>query len=393
MLGKRHTTICREGWYYLFVLSFIVGGAIMREINLMIILSGMMVGPLLLNLRLVVVTLRGLNVARRLPEVASTDEPVMIDVTATNTRRRLASWAVVIEDRIEKVDVKKNGGRATARVIFSRIAPGATETTGYRGQFARRGRYRFGPMRVSTRFPLGLVRRTIVMDRTDELIVCPRPGELASDWLHIVSAEHEGNQRSQHQRGLTEGDFYGLRSWRSGDSRRWIHWRTTAKRGELTVRQFEHRRSQDLVLLADLWQPAQPTAEDADRIESAIRFLATAAADQCQRGDCRLVVGTAGVEVEWTAGLGSSMFLDDVMRRLALAEAGNEDRLAELLEATLAEAPREARVVVVGTRPINLTNDPHLSHLWNNPRRRTALERAACLEVGDEDYRRIFHAT
>ena len=37
---RKTTTICREGWYYLFVLSFIVTGAILREINLLVVLTG-----------------------------------------------------------------------------------------------------------------------------------------------------------------------------------------------------------------------------------------------------------------------------------------------------------------------------------------------------------------
>lgn len=49
MVGRRRVGICREGVYYLFVLAFIVGGATARDLNLLFILAGMMVGPLLFN--------------------------------------------------------------------------------------------------------------------------------------------------------------------------------------------------------------------------------------------------------------------------------------------------------------------------------------------------------
>ena len=40
MFGRTRITICREGLYYLVVLSFIVAGAIMREINLLVVIAG-----------------------------------------------------------------------------------------------------------------------------------------------------------------------------------------------------------------------------------------------------------------------------------------------------------------------------------------------------------------
>ena len=42
MIGKKRISICREGLYYLVVLSFIMAGAVMREINLLVVIAGMM---------------------------------------------------------------------------------------------------------------------------------------------------------------------------------------------------------------------------------------------------------------------------------------------------------------------------------------------------------------
>ncbi len=53
MIRKRKTTVCLETWYYLVVMGFILAGAMLREINLLIVLFGMMVGPLLYNWRAV----------------------------------------------------------------------------------------------------------------------------------------------------------------------------------------------------------------------------------------------------------------------------------------------------------------------------------------------------
>lgn len=92
---------------------------------------------------------------------------------------------------------------------------------------------------------------------------------------------------------MLEADFYGLRDWRPGDSRRWIHWRTSARRGSLVVRQFEQRRSQDLALLVDLWQPTQPSEAELAHVETAVSFVATLLADACQQSGRQLMIQIA----------------------------------------------------------------------------------------------------
>ena len=64
MSRPRCITVCREGWYYLLVLGLVFCGAMLREVNLLLILAGLLLGPLLFNLRAVVVTLRNLEVRR-----------------------------------------------------------------------------------------------------------------------------------------------------------------------------------------------------------------------------------------------------------------------------------------------------------------------------------------
>jgi hypothetical protein len=87
VLQRRTVSICREGLYYFFVLAFIVGGATLREKNLLFILAGMMLGPLLFNWRIVVLSLRRFDVQRRLPPFAFAGQPLRVEICA-------AAWAV-----------------------------------------------------------------------------------------------------------------------------------------------------------------------------------------------------------------------------------------------------------------------------------------------------------
>ncbi len=89
------------------------------------------------------------------------EQRLNVDISVTNRRRWLSIWAIEIEDHVER-----EGGADAAdtkldvSVTFPRIAGRQSGQLAYRGRLERRGRYRFGPLRVSTRFPLGLARHS-----------------------------------------------------------------------------------------------------------------------------------------------------------------------------------------------------------------------------------------
>ena len=391
MFTRRKITICREGWYYLVVLWFIIGGAMMRDINLLLVLAGMMLGPLLISWWLVVVTLRRLKVERKLPDAVSAGDLLVVEITGTNRRRRLDSWAVVVEDRILSEGQAAQGGEAArAKVMLPRIVPGQTVTAAYRGRLHRRGQYQFGPLRVSTRVPLGLLRATLSVAETAPLLVCPRLGRLSPRWAAVVQPDRIGSQRSKHRQGLLEGDYYGLRDWRSGDSRRWIHWRTSARRNQLSVRQFEQQRNQDMVLLLDAHHPDAGADGPLDDIEVAISFVATVIADQCRRGSSELLVGVAGQTIEIARGVSSMVMLQEVMQHLAAAEPSPQDRLPELLDRTLAQVKPGTRIVVISTRQTDLSDTERFSAVWDDPRKRATLGRIVCVNVNSTEFERYF---
>ncbi|MED5285489.1 MAG: hypothetical protein VYC71_05890, partial [Planctomycetota bacterium] len=64
---SQRVSVTREGWYYLFILTFIVGGAVMRQINPLFALAGLMIAPILFNWRFSMASLRHIDFSRRLP--------------------------------------------------------------------------------------------------------------------------------------------------------------------------------------------------------------------------------------------------------------------------------------------------------------------------------------
>jgi len=380
---RSRTIVCREGLSYLMVTALVLAGALIRDMNLLMILAGMLVGPLWLSWRLVTRTLRGLELRRQMPRGVGAGDLLVVKFALTNTRRRLGSWAVAVEDEIHR---EAGGGprqvfRPTA--FFSYLPARQWRERSYRGRLPQRGRYRFEVPTVSTRFPFGLFRRTIRLGEPDVLIVYPRLGRLTRRWLTRHHEWFEGTHRRERRHGRVSGDFYGVRPWRSGDSRRFIHWRSSARHGTLVVRQFEQHRNRDLAVLVDLWQPARPTLEDRENVEMAVSFAATVVADACRKGGSDVWIGTTAAPREDVRGPASALLMQDVMEHLAVAEASHEDRLAGLVERALAAVQPGTEIVLVTTRGIDLGDARQFPGLTIDPARRSMAQRIRVVNTAD----------
>src|SRR6202042_142813 len=104
--------------------------------------------------------------------------------------------------------------------------------------------YVLEPLRAWSAYPFGLVQRTAIIGAEDEeLIVLPRLGQVHRGklrrFLTHTAPLDGGFSNQQRAQPLTLNEFHSLRPFRRGDSPRWIHWRTSARRGELMVREFE----------------------------------------------------------------------------------------------------------------------------------------------------------
>lgn len=388
----RRIALCPEGLAYLVVLAVVLGGAMMREVNLLLMLTGLMAGPVLFSWRLAVLTMRGLEVRRKMPQEVCAGDLLVVHVELTNTRRRRGSWAVVAEERIERVCDKGRPSPMRPNVYFSYVAAGQTQARAYRGRLSQRGRYRLGPMRLWSRFPFGLFRRTLVVGTADTVTVFPRLGRLTRRWATRHHEAFEGTQRRERRSGRTQGDFYGVRAWQQGDSRRWVHWRASARHGTLLVRQFEQHRNRDVAVLLDLWQPEKPRPEHQDNVELAVSFAATVVTDLCRKGGSNLLVGTTGPEPICHSGPASAALVADVMERLALAEADGQDRLPALLGRALGQIEPGTEVVLVTTRPVDLGDAQRFAAVYGDPARRAAARRIRVINTAEEALAEYFRA-
>jgi uncharacterized protein (DUF58 family) len=366
--------MCRAGWYYLLIVGLVLTGALLRDVNLLLLLAAMLIGPLLLSRSLARMTLRGMSAVRKLPDGICAGDLLVAKVLLTNGRRHLGAWAIVAEDSLVRLrgdeelraangTARRRRGRAatpngdregdTPQVFFPYLPSGQTRKGNYHGRLTERGRYRAGPLRISTSFPFGLFQHTVVLPTVEELVVLPRLGRLTSLWNARHREAFAGTDQRERRAGV-EGDFYGVRPWRAGDSRRWIHWRTAARTGALAVRQFEQPRNRDIVILLDLGSAdASPAARD--NVELAVSFVATVIAESCRKGGSDLYLGTTYTDGPgFHGGPASAALLQNMLERLALVEPPRGDSLPALLAELSGNVDPGTEMILVSTRPVDL---------------------------------------
>ncbi|WP_106816544.1 DUF58 domain-containing protein [Microbacterium timonense] len=133
----------------------------------------------------------------------------------------------------------------------------------------RRGIITVGPATTVRTDPIGLLRREHSFRDVHDVYVHPRTTSLPSTSAGLIR-DLEGSPT----RRLVDADmsFHAIREYAPGDSRRQIHWRSTAKTGRLMVRQYEEsRRSRMAVVLA----VAEAEYADADEFELAVSCAAS----------------------------------------------------------------------------------------------------------------------
>ena len=149
---------------------------------------------------------------------------------------------------------------------------------------ARRGPVSATSWILSAGDPLGLFGRRRRYPDTEAALVLPRFTSLVKS-LRV----HELEAVAAAPRAGSGTELFGVREYRPGDSLRRIHWRSSARHGELVVREFEPPGVQTLGIFVD---PTPPSVEVADQIA---RIAASEAWD-CIREGGRVVVWGPGLE-------------------------------------------------------------------------------------------------
>lgn len=302
----RRLRITREGKYFVGITFGVGFAAINTGNNLLYLLLGMLLALIVVSSLMSELSLRHLRVTRRLPRRAQVGRGHVVEIEVHNTKRKLPSYAIEVEDLRE-------GRPADKRCFFLKVGSGSSQVAAYRRTPTRRGRDCHVGFRVATRFPFGLFEKSREIAVRDELIVYPAT-EAVKLSAHAVRAQLPA--RGALARGPGD-DFFGVRPMRDGEDPRDIYWRKSTLAGHWVLRERACESAQEVtVLLESRCSDFEPEAEFRTRFERQVRSVASRAVAHLKRGDRVCVRTSDGAGV--TAGAQEGA--DPLMRFLALVE-------------------------------------------------------------------------
>lgn len=180
---------------------------------------------------------------------------------------------------------------------------GTTATLRYEVRPNRRGVFEVGPLIVDFTDPFRLADSAVTAEGMQRLIVTPAVSELPEGALAL--AVDEGPTTMPTRRTFGGDDDTMTREYRRGDAMRRVHWRATAHKGELMVRQEEQQNNAEARIAFDTTRRSYRDSRGAgtvdepesDQFEWAVSFVASLAGYLVVRGFAVHVVETGSPQL------------------------------------------------------------------------------------------------
>ncbi|MEU8531295.1 DUF58 domain-containing protein [Streptomyces sp. NPDC048629] len=188
------------------------------------------------------------------------------------------------------------------RFVLDRVEPGGRREVSYKVRSDLRGRFPLGPLQLRLTDPFGMCELTRSFSAYDTLTVVPRTEPLPPVRLAGESAGYgDGRQRSV---ALAGDDDVIPRTYRYGDDLRRVHWRSTARYGELMVRREEQPQRSRCTVLLDTRRIAFQGAGPESAFEWAVSGAASALVHMLERGYSVRLLTDDGTAVPGESGEG-----------------------------------------------------------------------------------------
>lgn len=213
-----------------------------------------------------------------------------------------------------------------------------------RAPLARRGHFRIEPLQIRTGDPFGFFEASAGVGQGVTLIVYPRIEALPL-W-RLPPANIEGAHASPERTLQTTPLATTVRPYAPGDSMNRIHWPSTARLGEIQVKEFELEQTADAWIFLDLDAAVEAGSGDRSTTEVAVR-VAASIADKAI-GENRAVGLTVNAHRTTTlpADRGARQRLR-ILQLLAAVEADGRTPLGETLVNSLARLRRGMTAIIV----------------------------------------------
>ena len=259
-------------------LLFTVGTSV--QAGWLLVLSSILLGAAIAGLLLPLRMVRGVKVQRRAPEEAFQGELVSVELTVSNSGRGMRLGLEIQDPHLSRT-----------RILVPPLGPGDRAVIGTTRKAARRGSQEATAASVRSAAPFGVAQARRSVAAAGRTLVYPAVIELG--WVPLIdlAPTHDSAMHTAPRRG-TGPEYLGIREYRTGDSMRHVHWPSTARLGQVMVREFEQEHTRRLAIVVDTWADA---GEEDTPLDAACSVAASVAFAAFGRGHgIRLVAGRGG---------------------------------------------------------------------------------------------------
>jgi uncharacterized protein (DUF58 family) len=196
-------------------------------------------------------------------------EDLEVQITVTNRRGWPIPW-IFFED-YHPVDFPRLGENKRLAILM----PGRSVILSYQLQCPRRGYHRVGPILMESGDLFGLQKRFRTGERQDYVSVLPTIAYI--DTFNIASKRPQGPVRISNRIYADPTRINSIRGYVPGDPLNTIHWKATARTGELQVKTFEASSVLGGTMVLDLHEGSFVGEDMDERMELAITTTASIA--------------------------------------------------------------------------------------------------------------------
>jgi uncharacterized protein (DUF58 family) len=229
-------------------------------------------------------------------------------------------------------------GRAIA------LGPRAERSWLVRLPLSRRGHFRIEPLVIRTGDPFGFFEASASVGHAVTVVVYPRIERLPL-W-RLPAANIEGSHGMAVRTLQTTPLATTVRPWAPGDSFNRIHWKTTARHGEIQVKEFDLEQTADVWIFLDLERSVQAGLGEESTVEVAVRAAASIADRSILENRAVGMTVNSHRTTILPADRGGRQHMK-IMQLLAAVEADGTMPLAETLVTTLSRLRRGMTAVVI----------------------------------------------
>jgi uncharacterized protein (DUF58 family) len=206
---------------------------------------------------------------------------------------RMPTGLLLLEDHVPYV----LGARP--RFVLDRMSARWRRDVGYSVRSDVRGRFTLGPLTLRVTDPFGLVELTRSFKAQDALLVTPEVHSLVSA---RIGGEWATNGESRPRAAAADGEEdVTVREYRDGDDLRRVHWRSSARRGELMVRREDQPWQSRATVILDTRRIGHRGSGPASSFEWSVSAAASIGAHLLRRGYSLRLATDAGASVATAA--------------------------------------------------------------------------------------------